>query len=39
MLTVFDAVGRWYPPDGRLSPNTVAKRYVTIALNAVGRQG
>ena len=36
VLTMCDAVGRWYRPGGRLSPNTVAKRYVSIALNTVG---
>ncbi|HEV3355624.1 MAG TPA: TetR/AcrR family transcriptional regulator [Pseudonocardiaceae bacterium] len=36
VLTMCDAVGRWYRPGGRLSPNTVAKRYVRIALNTVG---
>jgi AcrR family transcriptional regulator len=36
VLTMCDAVGRWYRPGGRLSPNTVAKRYVSIALRTVG---
>ena len=36
VLTMCDAVGRWYRPGGRLSPGTVARRYVTIALNTVG---
>ncbi len=38
VLTMCDAVGRWYRPGGRLSPNTVAKRYVAIALNTVGQR-
>jgi AcrR family transcriptional regulator len=38
VLTMCDAVGRWYRPGGRLSPDTVAKRYVAIALNTVGCQ-
>ncbi|HEY4021859.1 MAG TPA: TetR/AcrR family transcriptional regulator [Pseudonocardiaceae bacterium] len=36
VLTMCDAVGRWYRPGGRLSPGTVAKRYVAIAFNTVG---
>lgn len=36
VLTMCDAVGRWYRPGGRLSPTTVAKRYVSIALSTVG---
>lgn len=36
VLTMCDAVGRWYRPGGRLSPGTLAKRYGSIALNTVG---
>jgi AcrR family transcriptional regulator len=36
VLTMCDAVGRWYRPGGRLSPGTLAKRYGAIALNTVG---
>lgn len=36
VLTMCDAVGRWYRPGGRMSPTTLARRYVTIALSTVG---
>jgi AcrR family transcriptional regulator len=38
VLTMCDAVGRWYRPGGRMSPTTLARRYVTIALSTVGYQ-
>jgi AcrR family transcriptional regulator len=36
MLGMCQSIARWYNPDGPLTPQEVATRYVDIALNAVG---
>ena len=36
LLGMVQAVTTWYRPGGRLSPQTLADRYVDIAVQAVG---
>jgi AcrR family transcriptional regulator len=36
VLTMCHSVPRWFNPDGPLTPQQLARRYVTIVLNAAG---
>jgi AcrR family transcriptional regulator len=38
ILTMCQSVPRWFNPQGPLTPQELAHRYVTIALNAVGHR-
>ncbi|MGP4005756.1 TetR/AcrR family transcriptional regulator [Streptomyces sp. 4N124] len=38
VLAMCQAVAQWYRPDGPLTPDRIAERYVTIALDAVGHR-
>jgi AcrR family transcriptional regulator len=38
ILTMCHSVPRWFKPDGPLTAQELAHRYVTIALNAVGQR-
>ena len=38
VITMCNGVSSWYRPEGPLSPQTIAKRYVELALSMVGRQ-
>jgi AcrR family transcriptional regulator len=38
ILTMCHSVPRWFNPDGPLTPQELAQRYVTIAFNAVGHR-
>jgi AcrR family transcriptional regulator len=38
VLTMCHSIPRWFNPGGPLTPQQLAERYVTIALNAVGHR-
>jgi AcrR family transcriptional regulator len=38
VLTMCHSIPRWFNPDGPLTPQQLAHRYVTIALNAAGHR-